>query len=170
MRNSFCVIWIPRRREGCASLGCSAKPRRRLRGQAASYRTVPPPREIRLISWGSMNLVSDIKLIRTDTVLDLSQKAEKGMRLMMFDRRLYTLLLHPCSYTHSGNLYGINEIWASFFGYSGGWRSSLLALFFALKAIVPGLWSGGACDFSFHLFILRACCDNRLHIAVWLPT
>jgi len=43
-RNSFWVVWIPRRREGCASLGCSAKPRRRLRGQAASYRTVPPPR------------------------------------------------------------------------------------------------------------------------------
>jgi len=42
-----------------------------------------------------MNLVSDIKLIRTDTTLDLSQKAEKGMKLVMFDRRLYTLLLHP---------------------------------------------------------------------------
>jgi hypothetical protein len=28
-----------------------------------------------------MNLVSDIKLIRTDTTLDLSQKAEKGMLL-----------------------------------------------------------------------------------------
>ena len=26
-----------------------------------------------------MNLVPDIKLIRTDTTLDLSQKAEKGM-------------------------------------------------------------------------------------------
>jgi len=26
-----------------------------------------------------MSLVSDIKLIRTDTTLDLSQKAEKGM-------------------------------------------------------------------------------------------
>ncbi len=42
-----------------------------------------------------MNLVSDITLIRTDTTLDLSQKAEKGMKLVMFDRRLYTLLLHP---------------------------------------------------------------------------
>jgi hypothetical protein len=29
-----------------------------------------------------MTLVSDIKLIRTDTTLDLSQKAEKGMRLL----------------------------------------------------------------------------------------
>jgi hypothetical protein len=28
-----------------------------------------------------MNLVSDIKLIRTDTTFDLSQKAEKGMLL-----------------------------------------------------------------------------------------
>ncbi|BBN12757.1 hypothetical protein MPTK1_5g22640 [Marchantia polymorpha subsp. ruderalis] len=28
-----------------------------------------------------MTLVSDIKLIRTDTTLDLSQKAEKGMLL-----------------------------------------------------------------------------------------
>jgi hypothetical protein len=28
-----------------------------------------------------MSLVSDIKLIRTDTTLDLSQKAEKGMPL-----------------------------------------------------------------------------------------
>jgi hypothetical protein len=29
-----------------------------------------------------MTLVSDIKLIRTDTTLDLSQKAEKGMPLL----------------------------------------------------------------------------------------
>ncbi len=29
--------------EGCASLGSSARPRRRTRGQAASYQTVPPP-------------------------------------------------------------------------------------------------------------------------------
>jgi hypothetical protein len=37
--------------------------------------------KITLISWGSMSLVSDIKLIRTDTTLDLSQKAEKGIML-----------------------------------------------------------------------------------------
>jgi hypothetical protein len=30
-----------------------------------------------------MSLVSDIKLIRTDTTLDLSQKAEKGMLLSL---------------------------------------------------------------------------------------
>ena len=38
-----------------------------------------PPSEINLISCGPMAHVSDIKLIRTDTTLDLSQKAEKGM-------------------------------------------------------------------------------------------
>ena len=38
-----------------------------------------PPEKINLISCGSMIHVSDIKLIRTDTTLDLSQKAEKGM-------------------------------------------------------------------------------------------
>ncbi|KAM3707614.1 hypothetical protein ACB098_02G038500 [Castanea mollissima] len=32
-----------------------------------------------LISCGPMTHISDIKLIRTDTTLDLSQKAEKGM-------------------------------------------------------------------------------------------
>ena len=36
-------------------------------------------KEIRLISCGLIGHVSDIKLIRTDTTLDLSQKAEKGM-------------------------------------------------------------------------------------------
>ncbi|KAK7318752.1 hypothetical protein RJT34_03459 [Clitoria ternatea] len=38
-----------------------------------------PPLNINLISCGPMAHVSDIKLIRTDTTLDLSQKAEKGM-------------------------------------------------------------------------------------------
>ncbi|KAM4094447.1 hypothetical protein ACB094_06G196200 [Castanea mollissima] len=38
-----------------------------------------PPQEINLISCGPMTHISDIKLIRTDTTLDLSQKAEKGM-------------------------------------------------------------------------------------------
>ena len=37
------------------------------------------PQKINLISCGPMAHVSDIKLIRTDTTLDLSQKAEKGM-------------------------------------------------------------------------------------------
>ncbi|GKV10157.1 hypothetical protein SLEP1_g21564 [Rubroshorea leprosula] len=38
----------------------------------------PPPKKINLISCESLTHVSDIKLIRTDTTLDLSQKAEKG--------------------------------------------------------------------------------------------
>ena len=39
----------------------------------------PPPKKINLISCEPLVHVSDIKLIRTDTTLDLSQKAEKGM-------------------------------------------------------------------------------------------
>ncbi|KAL4182645.1 hypothetical protein AMTRI_Chr11g94230 [Amborella trichopoda] len=35
-----------------------------------------------------MDHVSDIKLIRTDTTLDLSQKAEKGM-LLLLDRTAF---------------------------------------------------------------------------------
>ncbi|CDO97533.1 unnamed protein product [Coffea canephora] len=36
--------------------------------------------------------VSDIKLIRTDTTLDLSQKAEKGMLCPGLNRSFYSLL------------------------------------------------------------------------------
>ncbi|KAL7119519.1 hypothetical protein ACP275_02G067800 [Erythranthe tilingii] len=39
----------------------------------------PPPKKMNLISCEPMTHISDIKLIRTDTTLDLSQKAEKGM-------------------------------------------------------------------------------------------
>jgi len=42
-----------------------------------------PPQEINLISCDPMGHISDIKLIRTDTTLDLSQKAEKGMLCLM---------------------------------------------------------------------------------------
>ncbi|KAK8994769.1 hypothetical protein V6N11_045841 [Hibiscus sabdariffa] len=38
----------------------------------------PSPQKINLISCELIAHVSDIKLIRTDTTLDLSQKAEKG--------------------------------------------------------------------------------------------
>ncbi|CAJ2677240.1 unnamed protein product [Trifolium pratense] len=38
-----------------------------------------PPQKINLISCEPLVHISDIKLIRTDTTLDLSQKAEKGM-------------------------------------------------------------------------------------------
>ncbi len=76
--------------KGCACLGSSARPRRRARVQVASYRIDPLPGKIRLISWSSMSLVSDIKLIRTDTTIDLSQKAEKGMNDILQPDCLYT--------------------------------------------------------------------------------
>ncbi|KAH9537742.1 hypothetical protein CY35_16G068500 [Sphagnum magellanicum] len=44
-----------------------------------------------------MSLVSDIKLIRTDTTLDLSQKAEKGMNPTATPGGLYTLRMAPLS-------------------------------------------------------------------------
>ncbi|KAG4190289.1 hypothetical protein ERO13_A07G022217v2, partial [Gossypium hirsutum] len=53
----------------------------------------PLPQKINLISCGPMAHVSDIKLIRTDTTLDLSQKAEKGMRCLAEARFFYKLLL-----------------------------------------------------------------------------
>ena len=45
--------------------------------QACPYGTAP--RKIVLITYGMVSRVLAIKLIRTDTTLDLSQKAEKGM-------------------------------------------------------------------------------------------
>ncbi|KAM0046200.1 hypothetical protein Hdeb2414_s0009g00313251 [Helianthus debilis subsp. tardiflorus] len=40
--------------------------------------------------------ISDIKLIRTDTTLDLSQKAEKGMLSPFLGCCLYRPSLHLC--------------------------------------------------------------------------
>ena len=48
------------------------------------------PQEIRLISLGHMDLISDIKLIRTDTTLDLSQKAEKVCQMERHESPLGT--------------------------------------------------------------------------------
>ena len=44
----------------------------------------------------SMSSVSDIKLIRTDTTLDLSQKAEKRYRFKAAIASLTDVLGHPC--------------------------------------------------------------------------
>ncbi|KAJ0008328.1 hypothetical protein Pint_29863 [Pistacia integerrima] len=41
-----------------------------------------------------MSHVSDIKLIRTDTTLDLSQKAEKGMLCSLAQLFFYSCTLH----------------------------------------------------------------------------
>ncbi|KAJ6315540.1 hypothetical protein OIU78_018922 [Salix suchowensis] len=57
-----------------------------------------PPRKINLISCGPMAHVSDIKLIRTDTTLDLSQKAEKGMSVPASRFAFYSLCPH--AYIH----------------------------------------------------------------------
>ena len=59
------------------SQGSSATPRPHLATQAASSLLRSPEGEIELISNDAMHRVSEIKLIRTDTTLDLSQKAEK---------------------------------------------------------------------------------------------
>jgi hypothetical protein len=54
-----------------------------------------PPQKSNLISCDPLGHISDIKLIRTDTTLDLSQKAEKGMR-----QKMYSLLLLYLTSTH----------------------------------------------------------------------
>ena len=41
-----------------------------------------------------MSHVSDIKLIRTDTTLDLSQKAEKGMLCNGFSTPFYSMFFY----------------------------------------------------------------------------
>ncbi|KAG8375555.1 hypothetical protein BUALT_Bualt10G0112200 [Buddleja alternifolia] len=48
-----------------------------------------PPIKINLISCEPLAHISDIKLIRTDTTLDLSQKAEKGMLCSVLDFSIY---------------------------------------------------------------------------------
>ncbi|RDX94761.1 hypothetical protein CR513_22821, partial [Mucuna pruriens] len=64
---------------GAPSSYCSAKHERHLKIPVASYFLDSPLKKIHLISCESMTHISDIKLIRTDTTLDLSQKAEKGL-------------------------------------------------------------------------------------------
>ena len=77
-----------------------------------------------------MSLVSDIKLIRTDTTLDLSQKAEKGM-LPEFGRRfLYPSQPYPFSTNAYGNekyhtLFGLN--WVEFLTIDATYNSTLLS-------------------------------------------
>ncbi len=61
--------------------GCSAMPWPCCTATVQAQLMAGAPAKIRLISWGTMSPISDIKLIRTDTTLDLSQKAEKGMIL-----------------------------------------------------------------------------------------
>ena len=55
--------------------------------------------------------ISDIKLIRTDTTLDLSQKAEKGMLCPSSDFLFYTsaLFIPPLSYTMWDSAFEISK-------------------------------------------------------------
>lgn len=56
------------------------------------------PEKINLISYGSMAHVSNITLIRTDTTLDLSQKAEKGLPYSDLGQNCYTHIASPSGY------------------------------------------------------------------------
>jgi len=67
-----------------------------LEEQVASYFDGPLPQKINLISCALIVHISDIKLIRTDTTLDLSQKAEKDMlkNVEVFKNVLTSVELH----------------------------------------------------------------------------
>ncbi|KAL5756163.1 hypothetical protein ACOSQ2_020909 [Xanthoceras sorbifolium] len=62
---------------GVPGLYSSERHGRHLRTPVASYCYGTSPKKINLISCEPIVHISDIKLIRTDTTLDLSQKAEK---------------------------------------------------------------------------------------------
>ncbi|KAK9017539.1 hypothetical protein V6N11_080018 [Hibiscus sabdariffa] len=66
---------------GLANPSNSAMLRRHMKTPVASCCIGPSPKQIHLISCEPMTHVSDIKLISTDTTLDLGQKAEKGILL-----------------------------------------------------------------------------------------
>ena len=61
----------------------------------------PSPKKIKLISCGTMSHVSDLKLIRTHTTLDLSQKAEKGMPFNVSSSSFYTISFAASSHTQA---------------------------------------------------------------------
>ncbi|CBI33925.3 unnamed protein product, partial [Vitis vinifera] len=75
-----------------------------------------------------MSHVSDIKLIRTDTTLDLSQKAEKGMLCNGFSTPFYSIHLGEqasCSHTMGYVLHSIklaNETVKAFIDFN--WRGA----------------------------------------------
>ena len=60
-----------------------------------------PPQKINLISCGPMVHISDIKLIRIDTTLDLSQKAEKGMSFSYTGSCFYIMSYAHPPFMHS---------------------------------------------------------------------
>jgi hypothetical protein len=80
------------------------------------------PWKIRLISSGPMAHVSDIKLIRTDTTLDLSQKAEKGMLIHLLGRCLCSKSL-PLCIIHAAHVGGRRLIFALCFAAASATKS-----------------------------------------------
>ena len=77
--NLDCALWVGGWGEARPALAVVQRMGDAWEPQQQATVTGPPPQKINLISRGPMVHISDIKLIRTDTTLDLSQKAEKGM-------------------------------------------------------------------------------------------
>ncbi|KAK3003879.1 hypothetical protein RJ639_018643 [Escallonia herrerae] len=70
------TTWVDLRRAPLQSaMECNTKAKHK---EPVSNFREPSPQKINLISCKPLAHISDIKLIRTDTTLDLSQKAEKG--------------------------------------------------------------------------------------------
>jgi hypothetical protein len=88
--------------------------------------------------------ISDIKLIRTDTTLDLSQKAEKGMKCSMLDFSFYNLSKHRSSLAYSmwdmKSLENLNGTWTDNLVHLGIKRNLLVPLGFKLVISVCPLW------------------------------
>ena len=96
-----------------------------------------PPQEINLISCGPMAHISDIKLIRTDTTLDLSQKAEKGMNWTTLDFSFYNLSKHRSSLAYS--MWDMNILE----NLNGTW-TEIIWFIWALKEIFWFLWASNS--------------------------
>jgi hypothetical protein len=88
-----------------------------------------------------MSLVSDIKLIRTDTTLDLSQKAEKGIMLPSISLALVPRLRLP----------SVQSVW-------GGAHVCLTQKGNAtLRYILAGIEEFTTCDSSTDCFSMATC-------------
>ena len=70
-------VLTPKGQEGSAALAESGRARQRMRGIRASSRIRPPQTKIDVTLLDPVGSISVVTLIRTDTTLDHSQKAEK---------------------------------------------------------------------------------------------
>lgn len=77
--DNFLMIFFYLNLWGAPGLGCIT-PRQRTKARIAGYPDGPfPSKKIEIISCEPMVHIPDIKLIRRDASLDLSQTAKKGM-------------------------------------------------------------------------------------------